>query len=171
MQIRSWKSNYCSLNVGICSNPHTVHDQGRPCNTHSSSMHRQDRNRQILRAWTDIQEIISPAHLWPFCLQRLFWTWNLIHLNRLLLATFCFVNGLNPQISLEWAKLMHLCRDRAAFIHFQNFKPNDHTLLLHWRQWRNRHGGWLCVCRVPPRHFSPGNFWWPTGKRRKMDRK
>ena len=29
-----------------------------------------------------------------------------------------YVNGLNPVVFMEWAHLMHMCRDQAAVNHF-----------------------------------------------------
>ncbi len=78
---------------------------------------RELRNREIHSLWSDIQEIIGPARRWPFQIRRLFWTRNLDHFQRILVCTFCFVNGLNPVVFKEWASLMHLRRDRAAESH------------------------------------------------------
>ena len=83
-------------------------------------MERRERNRWIASLWADIVDIIGPANLWPHRIRCLFWTRNIHHFDRLFVAAFLFVNGLNPEIFLDWVNLLHLCRDRAAFIHFEN---------------------------------------------------
>ena len=35
------------------------------------------------------------------------------------MAAFVYVNGLDPDIFLDWAEKKFLCRDRAAFQHFK----------------------------------------------------
>lgn len=77
-----------------------------------------NRNRRIYELWTNIQDIIGPANVWPFLIRRLFWTRNVKHFNRILLAAFVYVNGLNPDIFLEWVQINQLARDRAAYNHF-----------------------------------------------------
>ena len=62
----------------------------------------------------DIQDVIGKAKLWPLNIRRLFWTHNLQHWDRILIAGFCYINGLNPIMLMEWADLMGLCRDGSA---------------------------------------------------------
>ena len=69
--------------------------------------------------WKDIQDIIGNASLWPLNIRRLFWTKCVKHFDRIKLVTFCFVNGLHPDILLEWSQLKGLCRDENAFRHFK----------------------------------------------------
>ena len=83
-----------------------------------SKMASNNRNRIIYHLWMDIQDVIGPARLWPYRIRALFWTRNLNHFQRILIAAFVWVNGLNPVIFMEWAALMHLCRDRIATNHF-----------------------------------------------------
>ena len=74
--------------------------------------------RQIYESWRDIQEIIGDASKWPMKIRRLFWTQGVPHFQRILLATFVIVNGLNPEQFLDWARLMHFGSDDAAYRHF-----------------------------------------------------
>lgn len=76
------------------------------------------RSQMIYMNWRDIQDIIGPAAQWPYEVRRLFWTSGLAHFQRILICTFCFVNGLNPLVFYEWAELMNLARDAAAWRHF-----------------------------------------------------
>ena len=83
-----------------------------------SDAHR-ERDRQIYRLWMTIQDIVGEASLWPVLIRRLFWTPNLIHWHRILICTFVYVNGLNPEIFFEWVNLLQLGRDSAAYRHFR----------------------------------------------------
>lgn len=78
------------------------------------------RNREIYNLWQTIQDIIGDKSKWPRKIRALFWTRNLKHFDRCIVAVFVYVNGLNPDIFLEWAEKQFLCRDKAAFTHFQN---------------------------------------------------
>ena len=79
---------------------------------------RRRRNLAIYEKWTELQDLLGDAKLWPKKIRRLFWTKNVKHFDRIILSSFVFVNGLNPVIFLEWVELMGLCRDRAARNHF-----------------------------------------------------
>ena len=74
-------------------------------------------NQQYI-LWTDLQDIIGKANLWPLKIRKLFWTRNVKHFDRLLIAAFAYVNGLNPVVFMEWADLIQMCRDQAARNHF-----------------------------------------------------
>ena len=80
---------------------------------------RKSTNREIFETWTIIQDIIGPAKQWPHSTRRLFWTKHLKHWDRLLISTFVYVNGLDPDIFLEWAHLLDLGRDASAYRHFE----------------------------------------------------
>lgn len=67
--------------------------------------------------WQDIQDLIGPARKWPRNIRRLFWTKNVKHFDRVLLAAFVYVNGLNPIVFLEWVDMSSMCRDKAARNH------------------------------------------------------
>ena len=75
-------------------------------------------NRQIYEILMSVQDIIGPAYLWPINIRRYFWTANLTHFQRILVCTFVYVNGLNPEIFMQWVELLHLARDPAALRHF-----------------------------------------------------
>lgn len=77
------------------------------------------KNRQIYNSWMDIQEIIGDASKWPKKIRKLFWTRGVKHFDRILLATFVIVNGLNPVMFTEWARLLDLGNDEAAYRHFE----------------------------------------------------
>lgn len=74
------------------------------------------KNKQY-RIWKDMQEIIGPASFWPERIRKLFWSKNIKHFDRLLVATFVHINGLNPYIFLKWVDTSSMCRDAAARRH------------------------------------------------------
>ena len=94
-------------------------DRSRPLETVPFS-YSNSRNFQVYHLWTIVQDIIGPAKNWPPRFRRLFWTRNINHFQRLLFCSFCFVNGLHPDIAVQWADLMYLCRDVPARRHIVN---------------------------------------------------
>ena len=76
-------------------------------------------NRQIYECWMTIQDIIGRASLWPVSIRRYFWTPNLKLWQRTLVATFVFINGLNPTDFMDWVELLHFCSDSEAIRHFE----------------------------------------------------
>ena len=52
-------------------------------------------------------------------IRSLFWTQGLTHFQRILLATFVLVNGLNPEQFLDWVRLMNLCKDDHGYKHLE----------------------------------------------------
>ena len=86
-------------------------------------------NAQIYNLWLTIQDIIGPVRLWPFYIRRLFWTQNLNHFQRILIGAFVFVNGSNPEIFFELARIIGLGRDESAYRHFRAL----FRLFEHWR--------------------------------------
>lgn len=79
------------------------------------------RNAQIYQLWRDIQDIIGPAKLWPLSIRRLFWTRPLRHWDRILICSFAYVNGLNPEVLLEWISLLHLVENDSGIRHIKSF--------------------------------------------------
>ena len=69
----------------------------------------------------DICNIIGPSDEWPLGILKLFWRPNAKHWERFILGTFVAVNGLNPEIFLEWVDLMSLARDKNALDDFKHF--------------------------------------------------
>ena len=49
-----------------------------------------------------MQDIVKNASLWQRRVRILFWKRNLGHWDRVLVCSFCWVNGLNPTVLLEW---------------------------------------------------------------------
>ena len=71
--------------------------------------------------WDDIQDIIGPVNIWPKSMIRLFWKPNLSHMERLKVAAFTIINGLNPEVTLEWIELMGLARTNESLRDFKYF--------------------------------------------------
>lgn len=79
------------------------------------------RSSRIYRLWMDIQHIVGPANLWPLSIRRLFWTRPLRHWQRILICTFAYVNGLNPEVLIEWVLLLRLLNNESGVRHIQSF--------------------------------------------------
>ena len=77
------------------------------------------KNRHIYNSWIDMQKIIGDASKWPKNIRKLFWTRGVKHFDRILLATFVIVNGVNPVMFTEWARLLDLGNDEAAYRHLR----------------------------------------------------
>lgn len=67
--------------------------------------------------WMDIQEIIGNATHWPRKIRELFWTKKLNHWERVLITAFVYVNGLHPDVFLEWAELKCLYVTQEQYCH------------------------------------------------------
>lgn len=87
--------------------------------THILNM--ESRNTKIYQLWVDIQDIIGPAHLWPVTIRRLFWTRPLGHWDIILICAFSYVNGLNPEVLIEWIQLLSLVKNDSTIRHMQSF--------------------------------------------------
>lgn len=65
------------------------------------------RNKRIYDQWMVLQDIMGDAKLWPTKIRKYFWTLkNLTNWERKLTCVFVFINGLNPEIFLEWVDLI-----------------------------------------------------------------
>lgn len=51
--------------------------------------------------WCEIQDIIGPACFWPCSVRRFFWSRRLCHWQRVQVAAFVWVNGLNPEVLFD----------------------------------------------------------------------
>ena len=60
--------------------------------------------------WRDMQDIIGKASEWPRNIRRLFWGKSLHYWERIQVAAFVWVNGLNPDVFFDW------CFLRAMFV-------------------------------------------------------
>ena len=69
----------------------------------------------------DICDIIGPSDEWPLSILKMFWRPNTRHWERFILCTFVAVNGLNPEVFLEWIDVMSLARDEKALQEFRYF--------------------------------------------------
>ena len=60
--------------------------------------HRSEKSR----LWLDIIDIIGPIHLWPKDIRKLFWEKHWTNKQRFKIAVFAYINGLNPEVLLDW---------------------------------------------------------------------
>ena len=88
-------------------------------------------------------------------IQRYFWTRNLSHWERVLTATFIWINGLNPDVYYDWCELKAFF-SRGSAIHrhseqlLRYFREGRRYSLWSWHvlNWRYE---WLDgTVRVPP---------------------
>ena len=100
------------------------------------------KKKKVQKLWKDIQEQIGEAKKWSIFIRRLFWTPNINHWERCLIAAFVYVNGLNPDMFEEWAKLQGLGRDDADYRHlhvlFRLFRDR-HYKLYAWHLGNSRY--------------------------------
>ena len=76
--------------------------------------------REIFLLWSDIQDLIGKASLWPQRIRYLFWKKQMSHWERILICAFTYVNGLNPEILLQWVTLNNLCvADDSHYSHLK----------------------------------------------------
>ena len=87
--------------------------------------------------FSDICDIIGPSDQWPERILDLFWSKNVKHLNHFILCTFVIVNGLNPQIFLEWVDVIGMARDYDVF---EEFKTLLDTLRSNPQKWNKVYG-------------------------------
>ena len=91
-------------------------------------------NAAIYSQWMIIQDIIGNASSWPYSIRRIFWRKPLKHFDRILLCTFAYVNGLNPDILFEWIDLLTLT-NRAGVNHmralFRLFENGNYSRSLY----------------------------------------
>lgn len=112
--------------------------------------------------YSEIQDIIGPAHLWPRDIHK----WFLFGVPqgegisrrlRPIVAAFFWINGLNPLVFIEWCKMSPLCHPRKAQDHymwlFDSFDRGYQTYRYAWNvtlgHYQNMDGS---ACDVKARH-------------------
>ena len=68
---------------------------------------REQRNRAKRKLWREIQDVVGSHKSWPACVRVRFWYNHLDHFDRIIVTAFCFVNGLNPLVLLEFLFLVN----------------------------------------------------------------
>lgn len=58
----------------------------------------------LTNLWLDVQDVIGGKEHWPQFIVMLFWTGKLNYKDRLTIASFCYQNGLDPQLMIECLK-------------------------------------------------------------------
>ena len=89
------------------------------------------RHGKQYSVWSSIVEIVGPITDWPVKIRKLFWTKHISNFQRLILATFIFVNGLNPELIKDWISVgINLFRDKEAEKHIfyliEQFEKQNH---------------------------------------------
>lgn len=55
--------------------------------------------------WVDIQYIIGPHKRWPSRIRRIVWKKHIRHFERILISAFFYINGLNPEVLVDFLLL------------------------------------------------------------------
>ena len=82
----------------------------------------------------DICDIIGPAEEWPVVIRTLFWTPGVTHFNRMKLCAFVVVNGLHPEVFMEWVDLMGVARNTSSRREFISWLTELTTNPYKWRR-------------------------------------
>ena len=59
----------------------------------------------------DICDIIGPSEHWPERVLKLFWSKHISQWERFMICAFVVVNGLNPEVFLEWIDVIGMAHD------------------------------------------------------------
>ena len=85
----------------------------------------------------DICDIIGPSDEWPKRMLELFWSRDIKHWDHFVLSAFVVVNGLNPEIFLEWIDVIGLSKDENSLREFKSLPKKvlggtEHMLIMYW---------------------------------------
>ena len=69
---------------------------------------RRIRRREL---WLALQEIIGNHKFWPVVVRMIIWRQHISHFDRIVLSSFVFVNGLPPNILIEFLLLVNFSRN------------------------------------------------------------
>ena len=70
----------------------------------------------------NICDIIGPSDEWPKRILELFWSREIKHWDHFVLSAFVVINGLNPDMFLEWIDIIGLAKDENSLREFKSFK-------------------------------------------------
>ena len=71
-------------------------------------------SKEIFDMWEHILDIIGPVRNWPPEIRNLFFKTNLSHIEVVKICTFANVNGLDPDLLVEWCDNMKLHKNYKA---------------------------------------------------------
>ena len=66
-------------------------------------------DKDTVGLWYDMVDIVGPVRNWPPNIRNLFFGKNITHSQRFQLCTFIYVNGVNPDLLIDWVDRMELC--------------------------------------------------------------
>lgn len=108
----------------------------------------------------EIQDLIGPGSLWPHNILNWFFYGipvgqGITNRKRPLLAAFCWVNGLNPEVLYDWCRMNSSRHSEADIVHykwlFAAFDRGDLNYLYAWNVSQGRYeylDGTLCDRRA-----------------------
>ena len=95
-------------------------------------------NRSVWEKWNTVCDILGPPQRWPHSIRRLFWAKTLSYNQRFRLVIFCFNNGLQPQILLDWFSLRKMVPDTKNIRRLQQLVKDLETpteITKHYYSW------------------------------------
>ena len=101
-------------------------------------LERANYNRSVWEKWNTVCDILGPPQRWPHSIRRLFWAKALSYNQRFRLVIFCFNNGLEPQIILDWFSLRKMVRDTQTMRELQQLVKDLETpteITKHYYSW------------------------------------
>lgn len=103
------------------------------------------RNLQVFNTWTLIQDLVGDATTWPRIIRRVFWDKDAGHWQRIMLATFAFVNGLTPSVLFEWLSLLNFPQRKIDHMKYliKRFEDNPRCYRLYSWNTTMRRYEWL----------------------------
>lgn len=92
-------------------------------------------NAEVYSTWTLIQDIIGDCHRWPRKIRRVFWKKEAKHWERIMIATFAFVNGLAPSLLEHWLGIVNFPTQRKVHIMYLVHKYEENPRCYRLYAW------------------------------------
>ena len=76
-------------------------------------------DKDTVGLWYDMVDIVGPVRNWSPKIRNLFFRKNITHSQRFQFCTFIYVNGVNPDMLIDWVDRMELCsseKSRSEFV-------------------------------------------------------
>ena len=98
----------------------------------------------VYEKWLEVQDIVGPASEWPRHMRRTFWGMDFTHWRRIQMCVFVWVNGLHPEVFLEWlvtvkANQMGDENYRHIYNLFHYFGAGHYASLYSWNVLQHRY--------------------------------
>lgn len=71
------------------------------------------------KLYCEIQDIVGNASLWPRNIRLWFWK-GATYTQRPILVAFFYINGLNPELFMDWCAMSKMAKDESARAHYKH---------------------------------------------------